>query len=133
MEQIIAALDEVRGSSDWRRFGSRKLDSAGKNRSSSTRALFFIGEEEDVEIFRNVAIESGARGATLNELDLRSYAAKTQEEAKKSHSRLLCDIVTTREVEGKIMEQIAKTDLLEGNRHCALKTFDVEMPSLIRK
>jgi len=133
MEQIIAALDEVRGSSDWRRFGSRKHDSVGRNRSSSTRALFFIGEEEDVEIFRNVAIESGARGATLNELDLRSYSTETQDKAKESHSRLLCDIVTTKTVEEKIMEQIAKTDLLSGGRNCGLKTFDVEMPSIIRK
>ena len=102
MEQIIAALDEVRGSSDWRRFGSRKHDTAAKNRSTSTRALFFIGEEGDIEIFRNVAIGSGARGATLNELEMRSYSAETHDEAKESHSRLLCDIVTTREVEGKI-------------------------------
>ena len=133
MEQIIAALDEVRGSSDWRRFGSRKHDPAGKNRSSSTRALFFIGEAEDVEIFRKVAIDSGARGATLNELEMRSYTAQTQNEAKASHSRLLCDIVITRAVEEKIMENIAKTNLLDGTRHCGLKTFDVEMPSVIRK
>jgi hypothetical protein len=133
MEQIIAALDEVRGSSDWRRFGSKKHDSAHKNRSTSTRALFFIGEAEDVEIFRKVAIESGARGATLNELELRSYTAVTQDEAKASHSRLLCDIVITRAVEEKIMENIAKTNLLDGIRHCGLKTFDVEMPSIIRK
>jgi len=133
MEQIIAALDEVRGSSDWRRFGSRKLDSGSRNRSSSTRALFFIGEEGDVEIFRNIAIGNGARGATLNALETRSYTAETHDEAKESHSRLLCDIVTTREVEGKIMENIAKTNLLDGSRHCGLKTFDVEMPSIIRK
>jgi len=80
-----------------------------------------------------VAIESGARGATLNELEVRSYSAEPQDKAKESHSRLLCDIVTTRAVEEKIMEQIAKTDLLSGNRHCGLKTFDVEMPSIIRK
>jgi len=133
MEQIIAALDEVRGSSDWRRFGSKKHDLTGKIRSASTRALFFIGEEGDVELFRNVAIENGARGATLNELELRSYAAKTQDAINESHSRLLCDIVTTRAVEEKIMEQIAGTDLLSGGRHCGLKTFDVELPSIIRK
>ena len=133
MEQIIAALDEVRGSSDWRRFGSRKHDTAAKNRSTSTRALFFIGEESDIEVFRNVAIGSGARGATLNELEMRSYSAETHDEAKESHSRLLCDIVTTREVERKIMEQIAKINLLDSGRRCGLKTFDVEMPSVIRK
>jgi len=133
MEQIIAALDEVRGSSDWRRFGSKKQDLAGKNRSTSTRALFFIGEEDDVETFRKAAMENGARGATLNALELRSYAAKTQDAAKESHSRLLCDIVTTRAVEEKIMEHIAKTDLLDSGKHCGLKTFDVEVPSVIRK
>jgi len=133
MEQIIAALDEVRGSSDWRRFGSRKHDSAGRHRSSSTRALFFIGEEQDVEVFRKVAIECGARGATLNELELRSYTATPHETAKTSHSRLLCDIVITKAVEEKIMENLAKTNLLDGSRHCGLKTFDVEMPSVIRK
>jgi len=133
MEQIIAALDEVRGSSDWRRFGSKKHDSAGRNRSTSTRALFFIGEETDVETFRKAAMENGARGATLNELELRSYTPKSQDEAKESHSRLLCDIVTTRAVEEKIMEYIAKTNLLDRGRHCGLKTFDVEMPSVIRK
>jgi len=36
-------------------------------------------------------------------------------------------------VEEKIMEQLSKTNLLDSNRHCGLKTFDVEMPSIIRK
>jgi hypothetical protein len=131
MEQIIAALDEVRGSSDWRRFGSKKHDSAHKNRSTSTRALFFVGEEDDVEIFRKAAMESGARGATLNELEMRSYTAETQDEVKESHSRLLCDIVTTKEVEEKIMKNITQINLFE--KHCSLKALDVEMPSVIRK
>jgi hypothetical protein len=133
MEQIIAALDEVQGSSDWRRFGSRKRESANKNRSTSTRALFFVGEEDDVETFRKVAMENGARGATLNELEMRSYTAETQDEAKKSHSRLLCDIVTTQMVEEKIMEHITRINLFDSGKHCALKALDVEMPSLIRK
>jgi hypothetical protein len=64
---------------------------------------------------------------------MRSYNTKTQDGSKESHSRLLCDIVTTRVIEEKIMEQIAKTNLLDGSRHCGLKTFDVEMPSVIRK
>jgi hypothetical protein len=131
MEQVIAALDEVRGSSDWRRFGSRKHEAAHKNRSTSTRALFFVGEEDDVETFRKAAMENGARGATLNELEMRSYTAKTQDEAKQSHSRMLCDIVTTRAVEEKIMKDITQINLFE--KHCALKALDVEMPSIIRK
>jgi hypothetical protein len=133
MEQVIAALDEVRGSSDWRRFGSNKQESADKNRSSSTRALFFIGEEDDVETFRKAAMENGARGATLNQLEMHSYIAQTQGEAKESHSRLLCDIVTTRAIEEKIMECITQTDLFDSGKHCGLKALDVEMPSVIRR
>jgi hypothetical protein len=133
MEQIIAALDEVRGSSDWRRFGSRKHEAANKNRSTSTRALFFVGEEDDVETFRKAAMENGARGATLNELEMRSYTDETQDEAKESHLRLLCDIVTTKTTEEKIIEYITQSNLFGSGKHCALKALDVEMPSVIRK
>jgi hypothetical protein len=133
MEQIIAALDEVRGSSDWRRFGSGKNEPSGKNRSTSTRALFFIGEEDDVETFRKAAMENGARGATLNELEMRSFTDETQYEAKESHSRLLCDIIVTRAVEEKIIEQITKIHLFDSEKHCVLKALDVEMPSVIRR
>jgi hypothetical protein len=133
MEQIIAALDDVRGSSDWRRFGSAKREPADKNKSTSTRALFFIGEEKEVETFRKAAMEDGARGATLNELEMRSYIDETNDEAKESHSRLLCDIIVTRAIEEKIIEHITRINLFDSGKHCALKTFDVEMASVIRK
>ena len=133
MEQVIVALDEIQGSSDWRRFGSQKTESPDKNRSTNTRALFFIGEEDNVETFRKTAMENGARGATLNELEMHSYTAETQDEEKESHSRSLCDIVTTQAVEEKIIEHIIKINLFDSGKHCALKTFDVEMPSVIRR
>ena len=41
MDQVIAALDEVRGSSEWRRYGSTKRESEQKNKTENTRALFF--------------------------------------------------------------------------------------------
>jgi hypothetical protein len=133
MEQIIAAMDEVRGSSSWRRFGSGKIVPAEENKSTSTRALFFIGEEKDVDTFRKAAMENGARGATLNELETRSYTGETHDESKESHSRLLCDIIVTRPAEEKIIEHITKINLFAGGKHCALKAFDVEMHSVIRK
>jgi hypothetical protein len=133
MEQIIAALDDVRGSSDWRRFGSGKIQLEGKNRSTANRALFFIGEEEDVETFRKAAMDNGARGATLNDLEMRSFATETHDEAKESHSRQLCDIIVTKETEEKIIEHITKINLFNIGRHCTLKAFDVEMTSVIRR
>ena len=131
MEQVIAALDEVRGSSDWRRFGSRKHD-PGEKGNVNSRGLFFIGEEEEVDIFRHTAIQCGARGATFNSLEMRSYSAFTREEAMESHSRQLCDIITSHEVEEKLRSSLAQTGLFAEGKSCVLKTFNVELPSIIR-
>jgi len=133
MEQVITALDEVRGSSEWRRFGSRKSESFGKGKSDRNRALFFIGEEEDVEAFRRTAMENGARGATLNELEMRSYTGRKAGQVMESNSRLLCDIVTSRAIEEKLLETIAKTDLFGGRKTWVLKTFDAELSSVFRR
>jgi len=134
MEQVIAALDEVRGSSDWRRIGSRKPAAPGsKEKTGGMRALFFIGDEEEVEIFRLTAMQNGARGATLNSLEMRSYRGDTHEEAMKSHSRSLCDIIVSHEVEKRIMENIGQTGLFDEGKTCVLKSFNIEMPTAIRR
>jgi len=133
MEQVIAALDEVQGSSDWRRFGSRKQEhKGGEKKSGSVKGLFFIGEEEEVDIFRKAAIENGARGATFNPLEMRSYSS-THGQAMESHSRQLCDIITSPDIEKKIRGSEALTGLLGKGKSCILKTFDVEMPSVIHR
>ena len=133
MEQVIAALDEVSGSSEWRRFGSRMTKLHDENKSDNTRALFFIGEDEDVETFRRMAMENGARGATLNEVDMRSYAARKAEQVMESRSRSLCDIVTSRAVEEKLLENIRGTNLFDPGKSWVLKTFDVELSPVIQR
>jgi hypothetical protein len=132
MEQVIAAMDEVRGSSDWRRFGSKKHESGGKNKTEN-RGLFFIGQEEEVETFRRMAMENGARGATLNQLEMRSYITETKGQIMESHSRSLCDIITSPEVEEKILKHAALINLFDSGRTSVLKTFDVELPSVIHR
>jgi hypothetical protein len=133
MEQIIAALDDVRGSSEWRRFGSRMGGLQGKIKSDNNRALFFIGEDEDVETFRRMAMENGARGATLNQVEMRSYTALKAEQVMESHSRSLCDIVTSRAIEEKLLENISGTNPFDSGKSWTLKTFDVELSSAIRR
>jgi len=133
MEQVIAALDEVRGSSDWRRLGSRKHGSSGQDKTGKMRGLFFIGDDEEVEAFRLLAMGNGARGATFNSLEMRSFCDLTHEEAMKSHSRSLCDIIVSTEIEERILESIGKTWLFDKGRSSVLKAFNVEMPSVIRR
>jgi len=133
MEQVIAALDEVRGSSDWRRLGSRKSKSgSGDAKSIHTRGLFFIGEEEEVDTFRITAMDNGARGATLNLLEMRSYSRLEKEQAMESRSRSLCDILVSPAVEEKLRKPVAKTGLFDNGKTCLLKSFNAEVPSTIR-
>jgi hypothetical protein len=131
MEQVIAALDEVRGSSDWRRLGTKTSGSSGsgKDTKGHMKGLFFIGEEEEVEIFRKTAMANGARGATLNHLEMRSYSSAVQEQTKESHSREFCDIIIPAEVEENILAQIKKTELFDAGRSCILKVLSVEKPA----
>ncbi|MCL1954786.1 MAG: hypothetical protein FWF61_02535 [Brevinematales bacterium] len=134
MEQVIAALDEVRGSSDWRRFGSRKQEhKSGERKSANTRGLFFIGEEEEIELFRKEAIENGARGATFNPVEMRSYSSSSHEKDMESNSRQLCDIITTPNTEEKIRASTVKNGLFDEGKTCVLKTFNVEMPTIIHR
>jgi len=134
MEQVIAALDEVQGSNDWRRFGSRKREhKSGEGKSVNTRGLFFIGDEADIELFRKEAIENGARGATFNPVEMRSYRALTHGKAMESNSRQLCDIITTPETEEKIRFAAIKKGLFNEGKTCVLKAFNVVMPTIIHR
>jgi hypothetical protein len=132
MEQVIAALDEVRGSSDWRRLGAKKSES-GKNKKDGARGLFFIGEEDEVETFRKTAMENGARGATLNHLEMRSYSALAQGQTRESHSREFCDIIIPSGIEENILTHIEETGLLGGGKTCILKSIPVEKPASLRR
>jgi hypothetical protein len=78
-------------------------------------------------------MENGARGATLNSLEMRSFRGDTHEEAMKSHSRSLCDIIVSLEVEKRIMENIGQTGLFDEGKSCVLKSFNIEMPTAIRR
>jgi hypothetical protein len=134
MEQVIAALDEVRGSSDWRRLSRKTVESpaGGKDKKDVMRGLFFIGEEEEVEIFRKTAMANGARGATLNHLEMYSYNDTVQEQTKESHSREFCDIIIPAEIEETILTHIEETGLFDAGRTCMLKVFSVERPASFR-
>ena len=131
MEQVIAALDEVHGSSDWRRLGSHRHRPARGEKAVNTYGLFFIGEEEEVEEFRRTAMENGARGATNNHLEVRSYSSISREQAMESNSRELCDIIVSHDVKEKLQNALAQTGFFEKEKSCVLKSFNVEMSSAV--
>jgi hypothetical protein len=129
MEQVIAALDEVQGSSNWRRLGTKTGGfPEDKNKTGGSKGLFFIGEEEEVDIFRKTAMENGARGATLNHLEMRSYNAIARGQTMESHSREFCDIIIPSGLEENILKHIEEMGLLDSNRSCILKILPAETP-----
>ncbi|MDR1445795.1 MAG: hypothetical protein LBI90_02745 [Treponema sp.] len=132
MEQVIAALDEVQGSSDWRRLGTKRSES-GKSKKDNARGLFFIGEEEEVDSFRKISMENGAQGATLNHLEMRSYSAFAQGQTMESHSREFCDIIVPAGVEENIITHIEEAGLLDSDKTCILKSLPVEKPASLRR
>jgi hypothetical protein len=132
MEQVIAALDEVRGSSDWRRLGTKKSES-GKSKKDGVKGLFFIGDEEEVDSFRKTAMENGARGATLNYLEMRSYSALAQGQTMESNSREFCDIIIPANIEETILQHIEEAGLFDAGKTCILKSLPVEKPVSLRR
>jgi hypothetical protein len=129
MEQVIAVLDEVRGSSDWRRLGTRSGASPeDKTKGEGNRGLFFIGQEEEADIFRKTAMENGARGATLNHLEMRSYSVAVQGQTMESHSREFCDIIIPAGLTENVVKHVEETGLFDNGRSCILKTLPAEMP-----
>ena len=131
MEQVITALDEVHGSSDWRRFGSPRHRSGYENKAVHARGLFFIGEEDDVETFRRTAMENGAHGATHNHLEMRSFSNSEQEKVMESHFRELCDIIVSHELEERLLNALTQANFFDERKSCILKIFNVEMPPAI--
>ena len=129
MEQVIAALDEVHGSSEWRRVEAHRHKSGHESKTVNTYGLFFIGEEEEVELFRRTAMDCGAHGATHNHLEMRNYTSVSREQAMESHSRELCDIIISHDVAERLKGPLEATGLFDSKRTCVLKTFSVEMPS----
>jgi hypothetical protein len=129
MEQVIAVLDEVRGSSDWRRLGTKSNGSPeDKTQEEGSKGLFFIGEEEEADIFRKTAMENGARGATLNHLEMRSYSAAAQGQTMESNFREFCDVIIPSGLTENILKHINETGLFDSGRSCVLKVLPVETP-----
>jgi hypothetical protein len=59
--------------------------------------------------------------------------ALTHEKAMESNSRMLCDIITTPETEEKIRSAAVRKGLFNEGKTCVLKSFSVEMPTIIHR
>jgi hypothetical protein len=79
------------------------------------------------------AMENGARGATLNHMEMRSYRAAEEEQAMGSHSREFCDVIIPVSIERAIFDGLEKTGLFNEGRDCIMKILPVEMSAAIHR
>lgn len=103
MEQVIAALDELRGSSDWRRLAPAKPSrgAAAREGAEQLYCLSLVTQEGLVGEFVRAAMDAGAGGATLVPLEHRSYAAGKD---RPEHARETCDLIVPEAVVGPVIE-----------------------------
>ncbi|MDR3170018.1 MAG: hypothetical protein LBU17_00150 [Treponema sp.] len=106
MEQVIAALDQLRGSSDWRRLdASRQSQSSEKKNADTLSCLSLITDEGSADIFGKAAMDTGAGGATLIPFEFRSYITG-KEDHSASHAKETCDLIIPQTMQDALLKEI---------------------------
>jgi hypothetical protein len=99
MEQVISTLDQLRGSTDWRRMSAARASRGSLRQGLDEMVrLTLICEEGAAEAPVRAAMDAGAGGATLSRLSRRAPGLRDGDEdvAAVSHARECCDLVVRR-------------------------------------
>ncbi|MGD9874267.1 MAG: hypothetical protein AB7T27_08340 [Kiritimatiellia bacterium] len=112
MEQVISTLDQLRGSTDWRRMTA----AAQRHRGADVQGLMrftLICEEGTSSVHVRAALDAGAGGATLSLLSRRAPDPHEGEEevAMVSRARECCDLVIPCALKEHIEEAVIRTGL----------------------
>lgn len=105
MEQVIAALDEMRGSPDWRRLGPAAGRHGRGGPDADLACLSLVAEEGRVGEYVRIAMEAGAGGATLVPLERRTFAGGG---GRSSHAREACDLIVPSGLAGEVLEAVER-------------------------
>ena len=130
MEQVIAVIDDLRGSSEWRRFspGNRKNPRAG-SAAGGLVCVSLITEEGQAGKFVAAAMEAGAGGATLVALEHHSYARSTRtspssdsaadgkNQGQISHARETCDLIIPADILDAVLSAVDEAGLYKPGVH----------------
>lgn len=119
MEQVISAVDNLQGSTDWRRLAvpsrSRPAHSAG---GPALACLSVICDEGRAGDFVRAAMDAGAGGATLIRLGYRdmpggSVFGRPRGEERASHARETCDLIVQEELTEGIVKAMEERGLFD--------------------
>ncbi len=116
MEQVISTLDQLRGSTDWRRMTAATRPPAEGGRGRPDMARFtLVCEEGAAAAPVRAALDAGAGGATLSRLSLRAPDPHEGEEevAMASRARECCDLVVPRPLADRLEDAVVRNGLFE--------------------
>jgi hypothetical protein len=116
MEQVISTLDQLRGSTDWRRISaSRRPHGSHRPGLDEMARLTLICEEGTAEAPVRAAMDAGAGGATLSRLSRRVSAPPEDGDTNSiaSHARESCDLIVRRALAEAIEEAVIRDGLFE--------------------
>jgi hypothetical protein len=125
MDQVVAAMDAVQGSSNWRRVDTRRPSRAAAAKTDSFVCLCLITDEGSADAFGKAAMDAGANGATLVPLECRSYNAE-QEVRVASRARESIDLVIPKAVQEAVLERLETEGLFESEAAGILGVIDVQ-------
>lgn len=102
MEQVISALDDMRGSSEWRRVSpSHRSPRPAADSPKGLVCLSLTDEEGALGEYVRAAMDAGAGGATLLPLEYRDCGEDAPTRFP-SHARETCDLI----IESSIVETV---------------------------
>jgi len=108
MEQVINALDDLRGSSEWRRFSpgtNKQKPVRDRKEKSEYRCISLVTEDGCINEYVKKAMETGAGGATLMSLSA-PLLSEGQDIKTMSAARESCDLIVKADLESAICSTI---------------------------
>lgn len=127
MEQVISTLDQLRGSTDWRRMTAAARRQRGRETQPLVR-FTLVCEEGSAAGPVRAALDAGAGGATLVRLSRRAPTPREGEEAVAmvSNAREGCDIIVPRALADRLEEALMRSGLFAEPAHGFIETGIVQ-------
>lgn len=118
MEQVVAALDDIRGSAEWRRSASARKRAPNRGTySGGLVCLSLFAEEGALVKYVRAAMDAGAGGATLVSQERHCYRTD-KEEAKSekrtvSHAWETCELIIPGSIQERVLKAVEEQGLFD--------------------
>jgi hypothetical protein len=113
MDQVIAAMDQRKGSSEWRRLGGGRNQGTPKSATEQLSCVSIVADEGSLDTFGRAAMSAGARGATLIPLELHFYSGDKNEDHSASHAKESCDLIIPTTIQDAVIKAVDKENFFE--------------------